>query len=350
MTAAITRDKTLDRLRSLAMFWVLLVHVFYWTDYFAYGIASLLRSFFLFEMPLFFFILGAGSSFGRKEPYLSYVLKRFRRILIPYWVFAAICAAITLVSFALRAELSLPLAIDIIISWLVPADRQISSENIFIAAIWFVPVFLCLTLLMPFLKAAGKGRFRAAFTLVPLLIFLAMDCIGLEWLQQLAFYSLWAYIGLFYSEITALARQKKGRVCFACIFICAVALMLALGALGFGLDMQQNKFPPDPVFLVYSLGMMSLVMLLLPLLDKLFGLLERCKPIEALISLFSKRSLTIFLYQVFAFSLSIPLANSLAVGNRMAGSVIRGAFCLILCLILCSVFAVVFGRIEDLGK
>ena len=50
-----SRDKTIDRLRGFAMFWVIVVHVLYWGSFFNNGYVNLLKSFCLFEMPLFFF-------------------------------------------------------------------------------------------------------------------------------------------------------------------------------------------------------------------------------------------------------------------------------------------------------
>ena len=49
------RDETIDLLRGTAMLWVILVHVLYWGDFFSSPFINLLKSFCLFEMPLFFF-------------------------------------------------------------------------------------------------------------------------------------------------------------------------------------------------------------------------------------------------------------------------------------------------------
>jgi len=50
------RDKTIDRLRGFAMIWVIVVHVLYWGYFFNNGYVNLLKSFCLFEMPLFFLL------------------------------------------------------------------------------------------------------------------------------------------------------------------------------------------------------------------------------------------------------------------------------------------------------
>lgn len=65
------RDKTIDRLRDFAMLWVIVVHVLYWGDFFISGYVNLLKSFCLFEMPLFF-----------SSQVLAIVLARRKAILI----------------------------------------------------------------------------------------------------------------------------------------------------------------------------------------------------------------------------------------------------------------------------
>ena len=60
-----SRDKTIDRLRGFAMLWVIVVHVLYWGNFFSNGYVNFLKSFCLFEMPLFFFITGASNSLAK---------------------------------------------------------------------------------------------------------------------------------------------------------------------------------------------------------------------------------------------------------------------------------------------
>ena len=49
------RDRELDKLRAVAMMWVILIHVLYWNDLFSEGWCNIARSFLLIEMPLMFF-------------------------------------------------------------------------------------------------------------------------------------------------------------------------------------------------------------------------------------------------------------------------------------------------------
>ncbi|MDO5138386.1 MAG: acyltransferase family protein, partial [Oscillospiraceae bacterium] len=78
------------------MIWVIVVHTLYWGNFSSDSSFNLIKSFFLFEMPLFFFVTGASNSFSRSTGYYRFVFRRYKRILIPYWVFALICAGWTI--------------------------------------------------------------------------------------------------------------------------------------------------------------------------------------------------------------------------------------------------------------
>ena len=61
MTEIKTRDVFIDHLRAIAITEVLIVHVLYWGD-FLNSKFHIIKSFFLFEIPLFFFVIGAAST------------------------------------------------------------------------------------------------------------------------------------------------------------------------------------------------------------------------------------------------------------------------------------------------
>lgn len=79
------RENMVDYLRALAIFQVLFVHSLYWGNVFSTGILSILKSFLLFEMPLFFFVTGAAYSLSKNnsKPIVQ-IRQKFLRILVPY--------------------------------------------------------------------------------------------------------------------------------------------------------------------------------------------------------------------------------------------------------------------------
>lgn len=341
------RDKTIDRLRGLAMLWVIFVHVLYWGDFFDNSIINFLKSFCLFEMPLFFFVTGASNSFSRSSGYFRFVFRRLKRILIPYWVFAVIAAAVSIVN--IRNEgIDFRTVLRILGSWLIPFDKQI-SKGVITAALWFLPVYLCVILLLPLLIRLKKRPEAAVFIFVFFALFAAACQIKSGLIRNTVFYSFWAYIGLFYSEIKIWLKSGKSRKILFTAAASGTAIITVLGVTGFSVDMQRNKFPPTLIFSIFSFVTMSLIFLLIPALERENGILERNKLIKKLVDLFSGRSLTVFLYQAFAFKYTIRLTNLLLSGRNVPLSFAKVLLCFAVTVPACALMAVIFGKIENIG-
>ena len=94
------RDTNLDTFRGFAMMYVIFIHCLYWL-YLFHNANSItyIKSFFLIEMPLLFFITGASNSMGRKKSLLTFYISRFQRILIPYWIYCIICTILIVLTF-----------------------------------------------------------------------------------------------------------------------------------------------------------------------------------------------------------------------------------------------------------
>lgn len=289
------RDKTIDRLRGFAMLWVIVVHVLYWGNFFTNEYVNLLKSFCLFEMPLFFFVAGASSSFSKDTGYFTYVCKRFQRILIPYWVFAVICATLSILKYALEGTMDFLAGVRVLSSWMLPIDRQITSVSYLTWALWFVPVYLCIALMLPALKAVKKVS-HANKTIFALMggVFSVTCVLKLGWVQNIAFYAFWTYAGLFYKEIKCAVQQKGTRKYFVYISAAGAVAIGVLYFAGCSLNMQSNKFLPNMIFFAFSVMMMALIMLAVPYLSRIFDRLEKNTLANKFFVLFSTRSMTIF--------------------------------------------------------
>ncbi|WP_343101502.1 acyltransferase family protein [Romboutsia sp. MSSM.1001216sp_RTP31141st1_G3_RTP31141_220114] len=78
------RDEKLDIYRGLIMMYIIgFIHTLYWFPNFG----TKIKSFFLFEMAVVFFITGASYSLSNKKSYGKYIISRIPRILIPYFIF-----------------------------------------------------------------------------------------------------------------------------------------------------------------------------------------------------------------------------------------------------------------------
>ena len=340
-----TRDIIVDRLRGFAMFWVIVVHVLYWADFFTDPYINLLKSFCLFEMPLFFFVTGASHSFRKINGYFRFIGRRFQRILIPYWIFAVICALLSIGKLGINGDMDFLTGVKIFLSWMIPVNRQITPVPYLTWALWFVPVYLCVITILPVLKQMKDSARKIEFAFLLTGIFVLTCFLKMGWVQNVAFYSFWTYVGLFYRDIKAAAEQKNTRRYFLYSATAGAAAVCILYLAGQTLNMQVNKFPPNIMFLVFSITMMSLILLLIPILENSAG---GGKLSAKIFNLFSTRSMTIFLYQVFAFNLTIPLANMLVHGGGVIASIIKSVFCLATTLPICAGFAAILGRIEKL--
>ena len=342
-----SRDKTIDRLRGFAMFWVIVVHVLYWGNFFTNGYVNLLKSFCLFEMPLFFFITGASNSFSKTKNYFDFVIKRFQRILIPYWVFAFICAVLSIVKYAIDGNMDFITSIKVLLSWMIPINRQMTSVPYLTWALWFITVYLCIVLIIPVLKTMKQSTHKYGFSFLLLGLFVLTCLFNMGWVQNISFYAMWTYIGLFYNEITSAINQKHIRKNMAFLFAAGAAAICMLYFAGQPLDMQVNKFPPNIIFFVFSVMMMAAIILAIPCLNRIFDCLEKSNAVNKIFALFSTRSMTIFLYQVFAFNLTIRLANKIIPGSGIIVEIIKSAICLAATVPVCAGMAIIFGKIEN---
>lgn len=330
------------------MLWVIAVHALYWGAFCSDKTFNLLKSFFLFEMPLFFFVTGAANNFSRTYNYFEYVYKRFKRILVPYWVFAIICAGLTIARIIRREGDATPgTVIKILGSWLIPIDKQITSIQYLTWAVWFIPVYLCVVLAIPLLRKIKQTKVSSIFVLVLLALFILSCVFDIGWFQNVLFYSFWTYIGLFYSEIKTSLCKRDFRILLAFVSACSMFALIILKIYHYSFDMQANKFPPNIVFFFFSITAMSLIILAIPSLDKACALLCKQKWIKEIFNLLSTRSLTIYLYQVFAFTVTIKAVNNLLHGDTVAIGTVKSFLCFFLTAPLCLLLAVLFGKIED---
>ena len=344
------RDQTIDRLRGLAMLWVIVVHALYWGDFFDNHYINLLKSFFLFEMPLFFFVTGASNSFSKMDDYFKYVQRRYSRILIPYWFFSVICAGLSIAYFELTEGITFSKSVIVLFSWLIPFDCQITSLPYLTWALWFIPVYLCVVLVIPLFKRMRESSYARCCAVVLIIIFLTTCLFNLGWIQNVAFYSFWTYMGLFYRDIMLRINQQNFRKKIGWIIIVGAVVLFVLFMLGWPIDMQYNKFPPNIMFGIFSIIMMSLVFLAVPYINKLYDRLETHKRICKMLELYSTRSMTIFLYQVFAFVLTNVPLKFLVPNGGIVVSILKATICLITTVPICAILAVIFGRVEQIKR
>ncbi|MDB5966622.1 MAG: hypothetical protein JWQ72_3122, partial [Polaromonas sp.] len=139
-----------DVARGLLMLYIVLViHGLFWLKLLPEAISSLL----LFEMPAIFLLSGyayylaghdakAGDRRQQLLRYPRYLQSRMTRILVPYLVYAAVCAAISS-AVAVRTAMAPHDFGAIALSWLNPFTYgRYYSAGMLNWQLWFVPTFL----------------------------------------------------------------------------------------------------------------------------------------------------------------------------------------------------------------
>lgn len=340
------RNRTLDRLRAFAMLWTVLIHVLYFGAFFTSSDINAVKSWLLLEMPLIFFIMGAGNAMSRDRAYHSFVFQRWGKMLVPYWVYAAICIGIILADQGRNYLIIGKNIWEVALSWLIPLDQQISHLDYLTWAIWFVPVYLCMVLLMPLFKKAAASEWRVAWGFILGMVYLTSLVLGSDLLQKVAFYSLFVYFGHFYTQWEEELSYMPMRGFLWAMVVMTLTVLMGLLLSGVDMDMQFRKFPPDPIFLLFSVGSLSSVLLMAPHIDSGFATMERCRPLRFLIDLYAKHSLTVFLYQPLFFMWAVPLCKKLITGPNFGSELARMLLCLAMAIPACALPALLLGWLE----
>jgi|GEM_PF-1187222 len=288
------RDTDLDEYRALALVWVMLIHCLYW-----FGLVGqrwdVPKSLLLFEMPVLFFVAGASNGLGRPKPAWSFYASRLTRILIPFWVYAA--AALAFEAWKARAGVR-----PFDVHWVVPTETPKSPVAPIAWHLWFVPVYLSVMGLFPWLRAAFDrlSSWRRAVPLAVLAVgVVAFDDfnVRLEFPRFLVFYSFWAYLGLYYPSWKA---RPWPRAAVLATSACAYVVLWRLLAHGvYQPDFQWNKFPTNVSFFLLCVGHFGLLTLAAPALRAF----ARRPAVRPLIAPYQRYGYTIYLFHPIGFAL-----------------------------------------------
>lgn len=284
------RDTTLDACRGLAMMYIVcVIHVAYWL----YPVAEPLKSVLLFEMPAMFFIAGAAQSLRGSRPvsYRAYVCGRFRRVLLPFFLFLPVLFA-WVVFVGLVEPQGSPFRIDLRSFTLAEALKVLltcgSGKIPFYQYTWFISCYFVLMCLFPLQarlsRRVGRGAYVAAcLALAAVGSWLLPDFYHKYWVMNLLVYNFFFFVGYLYY------RRASFRLVLA-VAVVSVSLTVVGFVSGSAMPMQGHKFPADMLFVVFGLAWLSVLGLAL----------WRVKlPCRGLVSLWNVRGYTIFLYQVF---------------------------------------------------
>ena len=297
MRKEINRDIQLDIYRGLSMMYVVcFIHVLYWFNIGKEPYISIV----LVEMPIIFFISGASISLGNRNlGFLEYFKNRFKRVIIPYYIYAiVILLLIVLLSLfwnsletwgerILGHKFVDRYNFDITMYTLKDFINIFIGVNIFLSPyswhLWFILPYMIITCTFSFQSVVIKKINRWIYVTLCVLFFILIRYItDNELITNVFCYNIFFVIGyLFYKKV-----QIKEIIALYFFFVLSVYTLLLSGQSL--TPMQNHKFPPDLLFICYNMGVLCLLSIVL----KHFEL-----PNLKIFRLWNTRGYTIYLYQ-----------------------------------------------------
>lgn len=239
------RFQEIDVLRGIAIFAMILIHA---AIYFpASKTAMFLWNFSQFAVPFFlfcsFYIFFKKGHVVERSQLLPYIFKRFKRLLIPYWIF--LLFYIPLVKIYQPSQMSYEQMLRLITA--TTAENDMS---------WLVTLFLMLTALVPFVAYLQKRK-KVWFYLYGLLSF--ASAVALLFYPSPVQFKLimwlpWSMV--IYFTYYFVKQEGKGLVpLFFLTGALYVLSWIALSGQGHSLAHYDNKYPPNLFHISYGVGM-----------------------------------------------------------------------------------------------
>lgn len=253
----VNRDFKIDFLRALSIILIIMAHIKTNQDT---GIIFQLRS---FDVPLMCMLVGMTSylSFGkRNEKYGKYLMKRFKRLIIPMWIFVSLYLVFSLLNKVLFNG-SFPSILSIVTSY-IPIWG--------IGYVWIIRVYFTIAIVTPAIYRLSL-RFNSIVQKTLILFFL------------LAIHQILCYIEKIFSGFVLTVYQQifpisSGYIIIALIgmwviqqkpshtltMFCFFGILCGLLISYYGFDcISSHKYPPDIYYISYGVAVSLLLYLLL---------------------------------------------------------------------------------------
>jgi hypothetical protein len=291
------RDARIDLLRFVGLAMIILAHS---------GPNDLIFQLRNFDVPLM--VIVAGLSFRasyKEEPYFSYLFKRFRRLVLPVWIFLSLY-------FVVVRLLGYP---PTVVTPKIMASSYLLLSGI--GYVWVIRVFLLVACISPMILAwsdrtPSTNRYLSALAIVyaayEILLFFVKPYLGST--VGHAF----EYTGLYllpYAIVFALGlrlstmrtNELAGLNLMMLALFVALAFMLSRQA-GEFVSTQDYKYPPQAYYLAYAL----MVSISLWLVSGKIVLMLESSAIGTLVGFIARNSIWIYLWHIpFVEGLVLPV-------------------------------------------
>jgi peptidoglycan/LPS O-acetylase OafA/YrhL len=341
------RNGTIDTLRGFAMMYVIFIHCIYWTGIFNGRYSSIIKSLFLIEMPFFFFITGASNSMGKRREILTFYVSRFQRILLPYWIYAVICIILTI-----TAQKIVPFEQEKYFSIGLPLFfTPVSNLPYMLGALWFIPVYLYIILAFPLLRWYYGRHENDNRKYIPLIVFVMLLCNnGWEIVYEakmIIFYCFWMYLGLFHEKMSWQGTVKSKIKIVPVIIFCALLVLWFIQRNRGYANMQTNKFPPNIVFLIYTLGALLTLYVFSKYILSGLNFLRKNRMFDWIYQQYIQNCYTVFLYHPLSFLAILIMIKYSGLNDYLFRNEL---ICFIVYMILTIPMNAVIGKIFSWGE
>lgn len=251
------RDHSLDFLRGLAALNIIFIHTAFWSGE-AYVPRTVESLSLILDVPFFFFLSGWGAGYVRS---LKKSLMSLVNIYLRYLVFFCMYVALLL---GIRGVLGRDsgLTVSNLLGNLLFRVGAGTALPVVMGSIWFMPVYFVVvpigSLLLWLFLRLSKGEERALSRWTALALGLSLLALGCTWAgasipllsQNVLFYLSFYLLGLLCRKVTIPRLSWAAGL----IVLDLAALVLTGRKLGLNfLAMQDMKFPPNIIYLLFSL-------------------------------------------------------------------------------------------------
>lgn len=286
------RDIALDILRAIALLCIILIHIR--PDNI---IVNQLRS---FDVPMMVFLSGVSyslsSSGGGKSNYFSYCIKRFKRLVLPTWIFLILYYTVLHIAYFIYSEKAHILWSDMFHNFTLMTGWYV----------WIIRVFLIISLFAPFIESFSHKFSKWLCIIIALSLLAVFELFALERDDSVIYYMVMTipYISIF--TIGLLARRGSKQfllsISFIMLAIYSAYAIYYYNNSGCYLLTQIAKYPPKLYYTSYALGM---VLLLYLLREKIHNLVIGLR-LEKLFGFIGSHTIWIYFWHIpFLFVLSI---------------------------------------------
>lgn len=296
------RDITLDICRGLIMIYIVcVIHVIYWFDLGTEPLKSAL----LFEMPVIFFIAGASQRVsGKEKTFRETIVNRFRRLILPLYIFLAVLFSILAIYTAVHPECFHTLfdpwkTIKVLCTG--------GSDTIpYYGYTWFISVYFIISCSLPLqrklLRHVPTWAYLLLIAATVLLLSGGVHFGGETEIKHIPVYN------FFYIAGYAYYRKCSKPLLYSTAAVTTLFTIICF-ANGTMLPMQSHKFPADILFLVFGTSALCILSIAIKKVALYLRIRKTTIRPNGIIDIWNKRGYTIYLYQTISHSITYHLVH-----------------------------------------